>query len=56
MILFQLKEFKEENEHDLGTAMRTMNQAIEDAEANLKWMDTNYQTIVQWLETWKVSV
>lgn len=51
-----LKEFKEENEHDLGTAMRTMNQAIEDAEANLKWMDTNYQTIVQWLETWKVSV
>lgn len=51
--VLQLREFKSENYDDLGTAIRTMNQAIEDAESNVKWMDNNYQTIVDWLKQWK---
>lgn len=45
----QLKEFAKEYRDDLGTATRTMNQAIEDAVANVKWMNQNYGIIVQWL-------
>lgn len=47
--VLQLKEFAKEYSDDLGTATRTMNQAIEDAMANVKWMSQNYGTIVQWL-------
>lgn len=43
---FQLKEFAQSHVKDTG---RTIQQAIERAQANILWMDMNADTIVQWL-------
>ncbi|GFT12414.1 aminopeptidase N [Nephila pilipes] len=51
--LFQLKEFYAKHKNNLGTAKRAFQQSLENAEANVRWMDTNYAHIVQWLDTAK---
>ncbi|XP_064114526.1 aminopeptidase N-like isoform X2 [Macrobrachium nipponense] len=50
----QLKEvqlFQEEHKRDLGAASRTMENAIERITNDIAWMDSNYQNIVDWLES-----
>ncbi|GBM41512.1 hypothetical protein AVEN_17474-1 [Araneus ventricosus] len=46
-----MKQFYEKHKNNLGTAKRAFEQTIENAEANVRWMDTNYAHIVQWLES-----
>ena len=46
---FQIIRFKDENEATLTTAQREVKQAIENAEANIAWMDKNYENISNWL-------
>lgn len=45
----QLKRFAEDHKAELGTATRQVMQSIEQAEANIAWMDKNFDTIVWWL-------
>lgn len=47
--LADLKRFAEDNAKELGTATRQVKQSIEQAEANIEWMEKNYDTIVRWL-------
>ncbi|XP_034233896.1 aminopeptidase N-like isoform X2 [Thrips palmi] len=47
--LMDLKRFAEDNKKELGTAARQVLQSIEQAEANIEWMDKNFDTIVWWL-------
>ncbi|KAE8736892.1 hypothetical protein FOCC_FOCC017652 [Frankliniella occidentalis] len=47
--LMDLKRFAEDNKRELGTATRQVMQSIEQAEANIEWMDKNFNTIVWWL-------
>ncbi|GFU02027.1 aminopeptidase N [Trichonephila clavipes] len=51
--LLQLKEFYAKQKNNLGTAKRAFQQSLENAEANVRWMDTNYAHIVQWLDNVK---
>jgi len=44
-----LKQFASIHHHELGTATRAVEQALEQAEANVKWMERNYESIVRWL-------
>jgi len=46
----QLREFADEHASELGTSTRAVQQAIEAAEANLMWMEKNYEKIWRWLE------
>ena len=45
----QIQRFQSENEETLTTAQREVKQAIESAEANIDWMDKNYENISSWL-------
>ncbi|XP_055587207.1 aminopeptidase N [Uranotaenia lowii] len=45
--LDELKEFAQKHLKDTG---RTIQQAIERAEANILWMESNAKTIIEWLE------
>jgi hypothetical protein len=47
---FQLIRFQKENTETLGTGQREVKQAIEKGENNLQWMNTNYETIFQFLK------
>jgi len=47
--LDEIKKFQEKNEATLTTAQREVKQAIENAEANIAWMSTNYDKISSWL-------
>lgn len=47
--LNQLEMFKEEHADNLYTAELAVNQAIEKTADNIAWMDSNYQTIEDWL-------
>lgn len=47
--LDEIKRFQEKNEATLTTAQREVKQAIENAEANIAWMNTNYEKISSWL-------
>jgi hypothetical protein len=42
-------QFASVHHHELGAATRAMEQALEQAEANVKWMESNYEPIVKWL-------
>ncbi|XP_015604737.1 aminopeptidase Ey [Cephus cinctus] len=49
---FELKdllEFVTEHREELGTATRTVQQAMEQAEANIRWLERNHATIREWL-------
>lgn len=47
--LGDLMQFALAHRHELGTATRAVEQALEQAEANVKWMERNYEPIVRWL-------
>ncbi|KAL0271356.1 UNVERIFIED_CONTAM: hypothetical protein PYX00_008471 [Menopon gallinae] len=44
-----LVHFAKQNSHDLGAASRAVDQVVEQAAANIRWMESNYETIVKWL-------
>lgn len=46
---FQLRRFVHEESLDQGVTFRTVKQAIEQAEANVQWMEFNFEKIVEWL-------
>lgn len=52
-ICYQIKRFYEENKDTLTSAQREVTQAIETTQANVKWMDKNYEVIKAWLEKQK---
>ncbi|CAK9804071.1 Aminopeptidase N [Anthophora plagiata] len=45
-----LVDFTNEHKEDFGSATRTVQQAIEQSEANLQWIEANHATIYNWLE------
>ena len=47
---FQLKNFQQKFQHDLGPATRAVDQAIERVQANIQWFEDNYEVIHEWLE------
>ncbi|KAG8575326.1 hypothetical protein GDO81_009519 [Engystomops pustulosus] len=49
--LYQLKQFKEDNQDiGFGTAIRTLDQAIERTEANARWVNQNKAIVQEWFE------
>merc|ERR1712098_293929 len=48
--LNQLREFEAAHLSELGTSTRAVQQAIEAGEANLVWMEKNYESIWRWLQ------
>jgi len=46
----QLRDFEMEHAAELGTSTRAVQQAIEAGEANLMWMEKNYESIWRWLK------
>jgi len=46
----QLKAFEAAHKSELGSSERAVAQAIEKAEANVAWMEANYQPIWSWLK------
>ncbi|XP_050422404.1 aminopeptidase N isoform X2 [Adelges cooleyi] len=47
--LIQLWQFYKDQQDYLGSARRSVLQSIENAQANVEWMNKNYQTISAWL-------
>ncbi|XP_021941452.1 aminopeptidase N [Zootermopsis nevadensis] len=47
--LSDLMQFASVHHHELGAATRAMEQSLEQAGANVKWMESNYEPIVKWL-------
>jgi len=45
-----LQNFKTRYQNELGSATRTVNQAIEGVQANVQWMADNFIVITNWLE------
>jgi aminopeptidase N len=50
IFFFQLVEFANEHKDELASATRTIQQAVEQAEANIRWIDSNHATIRDWLQ------
>ncbi|EFN65601.1 Aminopeptidase N [Camponotus floridanus] len=48
--LKDLLEFATEHINELGTARRTIQQTVEQAEANIRWIDNNHAIIRDWLQ------
>jgi len=48
--LAELKAFEAAHKSELGSSERAVAQAIEKAEANVAWMEANYQPIWSWLK------
>jgi len=46
----ELKSFEEKYRADLGSAQRAVSQAVEKGEANVAWMEANYESIWSWLK------
>ncbi|GAB6029465.1 hypothetical protein CHUAL_005219 [Chamberlinius hualienensis] len=51
--LKELKEFINEHKSELGTATRSFVQAVEETEANVKWMDHSYDKVASWFRKYK---
>lgn len=49
VILFIFKQFKRFTHQHTRDTGRTIQQVIEESEANIQWMDRNYKTFVEWL-------
>jgi len=47
----KLKDFQSTHSSELGSATRAVKQAIEKGEANIVWMNKNYEVIWAWLKT-----
>ncbi|KAL1506097.1 hypothetical protein ABEB36_005525 [Hypothenemus hampei] len=50
-----LKLFFERNRNEFGVATRTIQQSIEQAEANTRWMEQNFDVVKKWLHTARVE-
>ena len=48
--LEELQEFVGQHIDDFGVDNRELNKAIQKVKANINWIDTNYETIVYWLQ------
>lgn len=48
--LSQLKEFYDLNKDNLGTTKRAFEQSIENTKVNVRWMDSYYGDLVDWLD------
>ncbi|XP_031788192.1 aminopeptidase Ey isoform X1 [Nasonia vitripennis] len=48
--LKDLLEFANEHKEELGSATRAVEQAVEQAEANIRWLERNHATIHDWLK------
>jgi aminopeptidase N len=48
--LEELQFFKKRYEHELASAARSLDQAIEGTQANIAWMKANFEDITKWLE------
>ncbi|XP_025415668.1 aminopeptidase N-like isoform X2 [Sipha flava] len=48
--LIQLWQFYKDEEEYLGSAKRSVLQSIENAQANVNWMEKNFKTISNWLQ------
>ena len=48
--LLKLEEFRERENGNLGVGEPALNQVIEKAKVNLKWMERNYRTIWAFLK------
>lgn len=46
----QLWQFYKDEQDYLGSAKRSVLQSIENAQANVNWMQKNYHTINNWLQ------
>lgn len=51
--LKELKEFVNEHKAELGTASRSFMQAVEETEANVKWMEQSYDKVAKWFQNYK---
>ena len=49
----KLKDFQSSHSSELGSATRAVKQAIEKGEANVVWMNKNYQIIWTWMKNQK---
>lgn len=49
-LYLQLLEFTSEHKEEFGSATRSVQQAMEQSEANIRWVDANHATIHDWLE------
>ncbi|RZF47615.1 hypothetical protein LSTR_LSTR014684 [Laodelphax striatellus] len=47
--LRSLREFVVERKEDLESASKVVDQVLENAQANVNWMQMNYKTIIAWL-------
>ncbi|KAH0543387.1 aminopeptidase N-like [Cotesia glomerata] len=47
--LKDLLDFAQEHSSELGSASRSVQQSLEQAEANIRWLDRNYINIRDWL-------
>ncbi|KAK6644232.1 hypothetical protein RUM43_000499 [Polyplax serrata] len=48
--LKQLNEFAKEHKNEFGPATRAVSQALEQADANIRWMEQNYESLIKWLD------
>ena len=48
--LDNLVEFINQHQEELGSARRASRAAVENARANVRWMETHYQTVIDWLQ------
>lgn len=48
-LLIQLLEFTNEHIGKFGSATRSVQQSIEQSEANIRWVEANHVTIQDWL-------
>lgn len=46
----QLIEFTNEHIGEFGSATRSVQQSIEQSEANIRWVEANHATIQDWLK------
>ena len=45
-----MKDFYDRVKDNIGNAQRAFKQAIEETEANVKWMKKHYKTIEKWIQ------
>lgn len=46
----QLLDFAKEHGEQLVSATRAVQQAVEQAEANIRWLEQNHESIYNWLQ------
>lgn len=52
---FLLADLKSFVKNDLKETGRTIQQAVEQVQINVDWMDRNYNTIVEWLKKQEIN-